>query len=223
MKYLIIILLVLAIFSPVRAQNEKIIKIVPFRPSKEQVKRPNSSKRKQPVKKQPYTVNKRQMEKEDTVAKYLKKNNHPIMASPSSSGRYVATVPGFIEGERSRYQRGETQSSKKNIPFTFTPDDKFNRDPRYSPVIPNMKGVDRGGGGMGIGIDMNNALSMAFSKNARLRARNKKKKIWEKYPKVVPEDSVVKKLNADPLKMLSIQQRRDSTTAIKRDSVNNGR
>lgn len=211
MKYIILlILLFFAGFPAIQAQNEKKITIVPFRPP-QKTKRPNaSSKRAQgkPVPKK-RTLDKDAAAKADTVDDYLKRNSQPRMA-PSSSSGYIATVPGYIDGERSRYQKGETQSSTRNIPFTFRPQDKLNGDPRNLPVVPGKAGGDYERSGMAIGVDMNQALAMAFSKKARLRSRNAKKRLWEKYPKVSPNDSLVKQLNNKPDKMLSVKQQQDS-------------
>lgn len=218
MKYIIIILFIIGIVSPVLAQNEKKITIQPFRPPKERIKRSQSSNKKtskKPAVPQKETLDKKRMEKIDTVDDYLRRKSQPLTA-PSSSSAYVTTVPGFISGERSRYQRGETASTKDSILFTFGPYDKYNQDARNRPAYPES--YKDGGNGAGIGLDMNKVLSMAFSKKARLRAHNEKKRLWEKYPKVIPDDSLVNSLNVKPQKMLSVKQQRDSLTVIK-DSV----
>lgn len=218
MKYAMIILFLTGMLPSLMAQKEKKITILPFRPPKERVKRPQLPKKKTSkasVKSPKDVLDKQQMEKVDTVDDYLRRKSQPMMA-PSSSSVYAATVPGFITGERSRYQKGETASTRKNIPFTFKPYDKYDQDPRNAPVYPNS--YTDGGRGAGIGFDMNRTLALAFSKNARLKARNEKKRLWEKYPKVVPDDSLVNSLNVKPLKMLSVKQQQDSLICVK-DSV----
>lgn len=217
-----IILFLTGMLPSLMAQSEKKITILPFRPPKELVKRPQTSKKKTsktPVEPKKETLDKEKMAKADTVDDYLRRKSQPMMA-PSSSSLYATTVPGFITGERSRYQKGETESTKKNIPFTFGPYDKYDQDARNTPAYPNSY-TDRGNGA-GIGFDMNQTLAMAFSKNARLKARNEKKRLWEKYPKVVPDDSLVNSLNVKPQKMLSVKQQRDSLILTK-DSVKFGR
>lgn len=212
MKYITLFILLVAFGYPtLQAQNEKKITILPYRPPKKTIRPKTSSKHKQakPAPKKEM-LDKARIEKADTVDDYLRKNSQLRMAPSSSSSAYTATVPGFVAGERSRYQKGETQSSIRNIPFTFRPEDKFSRDPRNLPVEPGVAGGGKSHAGMGISVDLNQALAMAFSKNARLRARNGKKRLWEKYPKVVPNDSLVNELNSHPKKMLSVKQQNDS-------------
>lgn len=86
----------------------------------------------------------------------------------------------------------------------------MNQDPRNQPVYPGMAGDAKAHAGMSISFDMNQALALAFSKKARLRAHNNKKRLWEKYPKVMPNDSLVKELNSNPAEMLSVKQQKDS-------------
>lgn len=217
MKYIFLILLSAWVINPIQAQNEKKIKILPFQLPKEKAKRPRAPQKKQSGSKT--EVDKKLMEKVDTVDDYLKRNSQPMAAPSSSSSSYTSTVPGFIAGERSRYQNGKTPSTTQNVPFTFGPYDPYDQDARNRPA--NTGSYTEGGNGAGMSVDMNKALSMVFSKNARLRAKNAKKRIWEKYPKVKPKDSLVQELNNKPQIMLSRKQQKDSlsTTSSKRDSV----
>lgn len=221
MKYFLLFLFLTGTLLPMQAQNEKKITILPFRPPKKQTKRSYTPKKQTAPQKPPVSKNEKldkdRMEKADTVDDYLKRNSQPMMA-PSSSSTYTATVPGFVAGERSRYQKGETPSTMQHVPFKFEPNDKFEQDPRNRPVIPVGAGdVAPNSGGAAISGDINGALAKVFSKNARLRARNKKKRLWEKYTKATPNDSLVEKLNDKPVKMLSLEQQKDSI--ISRESV----
>lgn len=218
MKYSLLLSLVFGLFfMPLSAQNERKITILPFRSPKVVKKaKPLPQRRNRQERKD--TLDRAFMEKEDTVKDYLKENNRMKMAPSSSSTAFMATMPGFVAGERSRYRKGETESSTRNVPFTFIPEDKFNGDPRNQPAGTPMAGGNKARAGMSLSVDINRALAMAFSKNARLRARNEKNRLWEKYGKVAPNDSLVEALNSRPKEMLSEKQQRERMAA-KSDSV----
>lgn len=220
MKYLLISLLLTWLTLPAQAQQrEKKITILPFRPPKSAAKRSTAPKKKKaaPAGKQEQ-LDRELMEKRDTVDDYLRRNSEPMLAPSSSSSSFSTTVPGFVAGERSRYQKGETPSTMQHVPFKFEPGDKFEQDARNRPVVPVGAGDVAPSGGAAISGDINGAIGKVFSKNARLRARNQAKRLWEKYPKVTPNDSLVKELNDKPKEMLSVRQQADSV-ALRKDSV----
>lgn len=214
MRYSILFFLWLFITNFSFAQSEKKITILPFQPKKEQVKRPSSARKKQnsrkvaPKQKKSSSLSKEQLEKKDTVNDYLKRESTLMKMAPATSSSSLATtVPGFISKERSRYQKGQTPSTIKVIPFGHRTYDKYDQDARTLPVDPGSYSPSNGAG---LSFDMNEALSMAFSKKARMRERNRKNRLWEKYPKVIPDDSLVNELNVKPDKMLSVRQLADS-------------
>lgn len=219
MKYSLLFSLVFGLFfMPLSAQNERKITILPFRSPKVVKKAKPLPQNRRNRQERRDTLDRAYMEKEDTVKDYLNEHNRMKMAPSSSSTAFMATVPGFVAGERSRYRKGETESSTRNIPFTFRPEDKFNGDPRNQPAGTPMAGGDKGRAAMSLSVDMNRVLAMAFSKNARLRARNEKNRLWEKYGKVVPNDSLAEALNSRPKEMLSEKQQRERMAA-KNDSI----
>ncbi len=191
--------------QPLQAQSEKNVRILPFHPSRKKprtVKKKEKRKTDQPV---------------DTVAQRLKKETEaqqPEKATSTLSTTYNTTEPAFIARERDQYLKGNTASSTRHIQFdlnTVKGKDALDGDARTRPVNPGSY-TDGRGAGIGVGnLDFNHALSMAFSKNARLRAKNAENRYWEKWEQHRPDSLTAATVSDQPTRMLSRPQQDEFT------------